>query len=97
MRSMAGNHWQEVARRTGKGVEVAVLWNDSIKRVKVVVSDEQLCHHVDLEVGGSDDLAAFHDPFAFAAASLPPLEATDEFWGFNASLGQTRSDEGANS
>jgi hypothetical protein len=63
-------HWREFARRTGNGVEVALLWNQSLNRVKVAVSDERLCHHIDLEVTGVDALSAFEHPFAEASSRL---------------------------
>jgi hypothetical protein len=94
---MATARWRELARRTGSGVEVALLWNKSVDLVKVVVSDGQLCHHVDLEVSGADELRAFSEPFAVAAARLSASDATDEFWGFGPSLDRTRRDEGADS
>lgn len=68
-------HWRELARTTGNGVEAALLWDESINRVKVAVSDGRLCHHLDFEIAGGDALSAFHRPFAAAAAQLPP--ATD--------------------
>jgi hypothetical protein len=68
-------HWRELARTTGNGVEATLLWDESINRVKVAVSDGRLCHHVDFEIAGGDALKAFHRPFAAVAAQLPP--ATD--------------------
>jgi hypothetical protein len=95
--STAVNQWRELARRTGNGVEVALLWNRSVNRVKVVVSDGLLCHHVDLDVAGADALGAFHDPFAHAASRLRASDATDEFWGFRPSIETRSNDERANS
>ncbi|MGH3083158.1 MAG: hypothetical protein ACRDNP_03705 [Gaiellaceae bacterium] len=82
---MATNHWQELARRAGNGVEVVLLWNKSVDLVKVVVSDGRLCHHVDLEIAGADALRAFSEPFADATARLSTSDLTDEFWGFGPS------------
>jgi hypothetical protein len=65
----AATHWRELARRSGEGVEVALLWNSFFSRVKVAVSDERLCHFVDLDVE-ADSLAAFHQPFADATSKL---------------------------
>jgi hypothetical protein len=62
--------WVELATRAADGLEVALLWNRSSRRVKVVVSDEQVCHHVDFEVDRADALDAFYHPFANAAARL---------------------------
>jgi hypothetical protein len=83
---MRATHWRELARRTGNGVEVALLWDESINRVKVVVSDERLCHHLDLQVDRADELSTFHHSFTHAASRLPSNvwpettgSATDEF------------------
>lgn len=65
-------HWRELARTTGNGVEAALLWDESINRVKVAVSDGRLCHHVDFEIARGELLSAFHRPFAAVAAQLPP-------------------------
>jgi hypothetical protein len=62
--------WSEVARRTGEGVEVAVLWNGWLNRVKVLVSDGRLCHHLDLEVSRDEALESFRQQFAFAVTEL---------------------------
>jgi hypothetical protein len=89
--------WRELARKTGNGVEVALLWDAMLNRVKVVVSDSECCHHVDLELDGASALSAFHDPFVDATVRLSAEGPTDEFGGFSPSLEQIRSDEGANS
>ena len=71
--SVSGNaEWVELATRAADGLEVALLWNRSSSRVKVVVSDERLCHHLDFEVAHADALSAFYHPFANAAARLAP-------------------------
>jgi hypothetical protein len=70
MPSTATIHWLELARRAGNGVEVALLWNPAGNRVKIVVSDPGLCHHVDLDVGGPDALIAFRERFADAASTF---------------------------
>src|SRR5262245_8306615 len=62
--------WVELATRAADGLEVALLWNRSSSRVKVVVSDERVCHHLDFEVDRADALGAFYHPFASAAARL---------------------------
>jgi hypothetical protein len=59
-----------MARRAGGGVEVALLWNESLNRVKVTVSDRRQCHYVELEVEQEDELHAFHRPFADASSRL---------------------------
>jgi hypothetical protein len=63
-------HWIELAKRASDGLEVVLLWDRSSNRVKVAVSDERLCHFLDLDVARSDALSAFHHPFAHAAARL---------------------------
>jgi hypothetical protein len=71
--SVRGNAgWVELATRATDGLEVALLWSRSSSRVKVVVSDERLCHHLDFEVARADALSAFYHPFANAAARLAP-------------------------
>ena len=86
--------WRELARRAANGIEVAVLWNSSLNRLKVAVSDERLCHHLDFELDDADAIDAFRQPFADATAHL--LARTDDFWGFNQSLRQTANEEGLN-
>ena len=63
--------WRELARRTGDGIEVAVLWNVALNRVKVLVSDRRLCRYLDLEVTRPDDLSAFSDQFSEVVERLP--------------------------
>ncbi|MGH3081247.1 MAG: hypothetical protein ACRDNH_08960 [Gaiellaceae bacterium] len=88
----SATEWRELARRAGDGIEVAVLWNSSVNRLKVAVSDERLCHHLDFELDDADAINAFREPFADATTHL--LARTDEFWGFNQSLRQTAHEEG---
>ena len=64
--------WVELAKRASDGLEVVLLWDRSSNRVKVAVSDERLCHHLDLEVARADALSAFYHPFAHAAARVAP-------------------------
>jgi hypothetical protein len=63
-----------MARRVGDGIEVALLWNGSLSRFKVCVSDQTLCHYLDLEAERTDAVNAFHRLFAEAA---PQLQASD--------------------
>jgi hypothetical protein len=63
-----------MARRVGDGIEVALLWNGSLSRVKVCVSDQRLCQYLDLEVEHTEAVSAFHRLFAEA---VPQLQATD--------------------
>jgi hypothetical protein len=87
--------WRELARRAGNGIEVALLWNSSANRLKVAVSDDRLCHHLDFELDDADVIDAFRQPFADATKHL--LARTDDFWGFGQSLRQTAKEEGLNS
>ena len=66
MSASDGTDWVELAKRAADGLEVALLWNGSSNRVKVAVSDERLCHYLDLDVARADALRAFHPPFASA-------------------------------
>jgi hypothetical protein len=70
--SLKEPRWVELARRDADGLEVVLLWNRSSNRVKVAVSDERVCHHLDLEVARRDALGAFYHPFAYAASRLAP-------------------------
>jgi hypothetical protein len=56
--------WVELAKRASNGLEVVLLWNRSSNRVKIAVSDERLCHYLDLEVARPDALSAFIQPSA---------------------------------
>jgi hypothetical protein len=70
--------WVELARRASTGLEVALLWDRASDRVKVVVSDELLCHHLDFEVARANVLDAFYHPFAQAAGRLAPRASGEE-------------------
>jgi hypothetical protein len=59
-----------MARRAENDVEVALLWNESLSRIKVLVSDRQLCHYLDFEVEQPDALKAFQLSFAEATTRL---------------------------
>jgi hypothetical protein len=72
--STSAAEWREMARRVGDGIEVALLWNGSLSRFKVCVSDQSLCHYLDLEAGRTDAVNAFHRLFAETA---PRLQAND--------------------
>jgi hypothetical protein len=77
--SPPASQWRELARTTGDGVAAALLWNESVNRVKVAVSDERLCHFVDFGLPDGEALSAFHQPFADVAAQLAALRRqTDE-------------------
>jgi hypothetical protein len=66
----AGIQWLELARRTGNGVELTLLWSEPGNRVKVALNDGRVCHHVDLELARDEGLGAFHYPFAHATTQL---------------------------
>jgi hypothetical protein len=69
-RSTMSAGWVELAKRAASGLEVVLLWNRSSNRVKVAVSDERVCHHLDFEVARADALSAFYHPFAYATSRL---------------------------
>ena len=60
--------WRELASRESDGLAVSLLWSKSADRVKVVVDDAKLDEQFELDVAGAEALAAFHHPFAYAAA-----------------------------
>jgi hypothetical protein len=70
MVSPTASQWRELARTTGKGVEAALLWNEFSNRVKVTVSDDRICHHLEFEVVGADAVSAFSRPFGDVASQL---------------------------
>ena len=59
-----------MARRAGEGFEVALLWNGSLNRVKVMVSDGRQCHYLDFDVSRRDEVEAFNEQFADAVSRL---------------------------
>lgn len=71
MTSTSAAVWRELARRTGDGIEVAVLWNVALNRVKVMVSDRRQCRFLDLELDRPDALTEFNDRFVDAVERLP--------------------------
>jgi hypothetical protein len=60
--------WSELAVRESDGLGVSLLWSRASNRVKVAVVDAELDERFEIHVPGSDALAAFHHPFAYAAA-----------------------------
>ena len=93
MTSTSATQWREMARRAGDGSEIAVLWNGSLNRVKVTVSDSRLCRYLDLEVSAPDALTAFHDQFADAAVRLSPRDLEADL---SERLSQASDQEGPN-
>jgi hypothetical protein len=63
-----------MARRAGDGIEVALLWNGSLNRVKVTVSDDRQCRYLELEVAQPETFAAFSEQFAQAVSRLPAFD-----------------------
>ena len=59
--------WRELHSRDGDGLAVSLLWSKAAGRVKVTVADSRLGETFALDVAGTDALAAFHHPFAYAA------------------------------
>ena len=90
---MTSTEWLELGRRTGVDVDVSLLWNSSLNRIKVAVSDTRICHHLDFDLADANALRAFSEPFGEAATRLQATDlaaalsrrATDEFWGFGSS------------
>jgi hypothetical protein len=68
--------WRELARRNGDGLDVALLWNESSRRLKLSVFDSRSEEQLDVDVEGADALTSFHHPFAYAAwQGLAPTPA----------------------
>jgi hypothetical protein len=63
-----------MARRAGDGIEVALLWNGSLNRVKVMVSDGRQCRYLELEVARPDAFAGFSEQFDQAVSRLPAVD-----------------------
>jgi hypothetical protein len=68
--------WKELAARESDGVQVTLLWSRAADRVRVVVADAGLDTELDFDVAGADALAAFHHPYAYAAALGLPFGDT---------------------
>jgi hypothetical protein len=66
--------WRELAARDSDGVAVSLLWSRAADRVRVVVTDSRLGTELDFDVAGADALAAFHHPYAYAAALGRPFD-----------------------
>jgi hypothetical protein len=63
-----------MARRADDGIEVALLWNGSLNRVKVIVSDDRQCRYLELEVAQPEVFPAFSEQFAQAVSRLPAVD-----------------------
>jgi len=66
--ALVPNDWKELAVRESDGVEVSLLWSRTADRVRIVVIGLGLDSALDFDVAGEDALAAFHHPYAYAAA-----------------------------
>jgi len=60
---------RELDRRANNGIVVRLLWNAGAGRVSVAVQDTRAGDSLEFEVEGSDALAAFHHPYAYAPAT----------------------------
>jgi hypothetical protein len=65
--------WAELAVRENDGLSVVLLWSRATNRVKVAIADGRLDERFEIHVPGSDALAVFHHPFAYAAALGAPF------------------------
>ena len=74
MTSTSAAEWREMARRAGDGIEVALLWNGSLNRVKVIVSDGRQCRYLELEVAQPEAFPAFSEQFGQAVSRLPAVD-----------------------
>jgi hypothetical protein len=60
---------RELDRRESNGIIVTLLWNASAEQVSVAVEDVLSGDAFTFEVPGSEALAAFHHPYAYAPAT----------------------------
>ncbi len=75
---------RELDRRRNDGIDVTLLWNPQRNRASVTVKDERSGESFEFDVDSADALAAFHHPYAYAAAPprsparrLPPRRASE--------------------
>jgi hypothetical protein len=69
--------WGELATRESDGLVVSLLWSKSANRLKVAVVDTRRGEQFELEAAGTEALAVFHHPFAYAASAN---DACDKAW-----------------
>ena len=75
MESTIGNsevnndEFRELARRTGDGIDVTLLWDSGTDSVFVVVDDERRGERFRVAVGNGNALDAFHHPYAYHRSS----------------------------
>jgi hypothetical protein len=79
---MQSKRTRELDRRSGDGLDVALLWQPETNRVSVSVFDAKTGDDFQLEVDAAEAIDAFHHPFPYAAArgihlvpALPPTAA----------------------
>jgi hypothetical protein len=56
---------RELARRTGSGIDVALLWDSAAARVFVAVDDESRAERFRIDVGDRNALDVFNHPYAY--------------------------------
>jgi hypothetical protein len=61
----------ELAYRRGAGIEVTLLWHRTSGELTVSVTDAASGASFELPVAADEALAAFHHPYAYAAARAP--------------------------
>ncbi len=59
--------WKELANRENSGLQVSLQWSKPENLLKVIVIDARLDDEFEFDVAGTEALAAFYHPFAFAA------------------------------
>ncbi len=61
---------RELDHRTGDGIEVRLLWNESTNCVSVALEDRRSGESLHFAVDAADALDAFHHPYAYAEREL---------------------------
>lgn len=56
---------RELARRSGDGIDVTLLWNSGTDRVFVLVDDQRRAERFRIPVRNGNALDAFHHPYAY--------------------------------
>jgi hypothetical protein len=76
--SRTAGRWQELARTENQGAAAVLLWDESSSRVRVALSDERLCHFVDFEIRGAEQLKALREPFGDVVVQLTRRNGTKD-------------------
>ena len=66
---------QELACRSGDGVEVALFWSPTSGRLTVVVDNARADERFELAARADNALDVFYHPYAYASSSALPLAA----------------------